>query len=266
MIITEDLLKKIVTPKGNKNVIAGVSVYLNKYLVQYEINTYLRLCHFLAQAGHESDGFNTLHEYWGPTDAQKGYEGRKDLGNTQKGDGKRYMGRGIFQLTGRNNYRLYGGKISKDLEGNPELAADPEVSVLTALEYWKTKGLNAYADKDDVLTITKRINGGTNGFADRQKNLAAAKKLIPQNFTLDSTPAVAPIDIKPINVVVAKKGDNSPYVKDLQDMLVKKGAKIKPDGAFGDATERAVKDFQANNGLAITGQIDTNTLNRLMVN
>lgn len=265
MIITEDLLKKIVTPKGNKNVIAGVAVYLNKYLAKYQINTYLRLCHFLAQVGHESDGFNTLHEYWGPTDAQKRYEGRKDLGNTQKGDGKRYMGRGLIQLTGRNNYRLYGGKIDKDLENNPELAADPEVSVLTALEYWNTKGLNAYADKDDILTITKRINGGTNGFADRQNMLARAKKNIPQDFNLTPDTTQTPITIDPINIVVAKKGDNSPYVKDLQGMLNKKGAKLTADGIYGDGTERAVRDFQANNGLAITGQIDTNTLNRLMV-
>ena len=266
-MINEDILKQIVTPKGNRVIIDQIAEPLDKWLPQYEVNTYLRICHFLSQVAHESDGFNTLHEYWGPTDAQKRYEGRKDLGNTEKGDGKRYMGRGLIQLTGRANYRQYGKRIGVDLENNPELAADPENSVKLALEYWKIKGLNQYADQDDILTITKRINGGTNGFADRQKCLAKAKSMIPKDMKFETiTPAADPaVWIPTMVIVVAKKGDNSPYVKDLQNMLIKKGAKITADGVFGDGTERAVRDYQANNGLNITGQIDTNTLNRLMV-
>lgn len=266
-MINEDILKKVVTPKGNKVIIDQIAEHLDRLMPEYEVNTHLRICHFLAQVAHESDGFNTLHEYWGPTDAQKRYEGRKDLGNTVKGDGKRYMGRGLIQLTGRANYRQYGKRINVDLENNPELAADPENSVRLALEYWKTKGLNQFADKDDILTITKRINGGTNGFADRQKCLSRAKSMIPKETKFETiTPAPAPVQAPAsLNIVMAKKGDKSDYVKDLQNMLVKKGARITPDGVFGDATERAVRDFQANNGLDITGQIDTNTINRLMV-
>lgn len=264
-MITSDILKQIVTPKGNKSILEQIAGPLDKLMPQYEVNNYLRICHFIAQVAHESDGFNTLHEYWGPTDTQKRYEGRKDLGNTQPGDGKRYMGRGLIQLTGRANYKQYGTRIGVDLENNPELAADPTNAVKLALEYWKTKGLNAYADQDDITTITKRINGGTNGLADRQKNLAKAKTLIPKDTKFETiTPAVQPV-AKPVNVVVAKNGDKSPYVKDLQNMLIKKGAKITADGDFGPATERAVRDYQANNGLDITGQIDTNTLNRLML-
>jgi hypothetical protein len=77
---------------------------LDKYCPQYEIDTPLRLAHFLSQACHETQGFRYLKEIWGPTAAQKRYEGRTDLGNTRLGDGRLYCGRGIFQLTGRSNY------------------------------------------------------------------------------------------------------------------------------------------------------------------
>lgn len=266
-MITQDILTKIVTPKGNKTIINQIVGPLNSLLAQYEVNNYLRICHFLAQVAHESDGFNTMKEYWGPTAAQKGYEGRKDLGNVQKGDGQRYMGRGLIQITGRANYHQYGARIGVDIENNPELAADPTNAVKIALEYWKVKGLNAFADKDDILTITKRINGGTNGLVDRQKNLGIAKQCIPKDISFTAPQAVQTPQTPQasLNIVVAKSGDNSPYVSDLQNMLIKRGAKITADGVFGPSTEQAVRDFQTNNGLAITGQIDTNTLNRLMV-
>jgi len=242
---------------------------LNKILPDYDINTPQREAAFLAQCAHESDQFKTLEEYA----SGAAYEGRKDLGNTHRGDGVRYKGRGIFQLTGRANYKRIGDLIGMDLENNPELAESPEVSVLTALEYWRSRGLNVFADRDDVRTITYRINGGYNGLDDRINYLKKCKQIIPQNIDFKPEP-VKPVVVEkpadPINpivppIVVAKKGDNSPYVKDLQDMLIKKGAKITADGSFGSKTEQAVKDFQTKNKLKVTGQIDTDTLNRLMV-
>lgn len=137
----------------------------------------LRMAHFLAQAAHESDGFRTTVEYWGPTAQQRGYEGRSDLGNTQPGDGRRYMGRGIFQLTGRDNYARYGQKLGLDLVNQPELAAEPPISFRIACHYWLAKGLNALADKDDLVGITRRINGGENGLADRQRYYLRARAL-----------------------------------------------------------------------------------------
>lgn len=256
-MITKTMIKAI-APNSKDEIVNPMVEYLNKYMPTYEVNTYLRVCHFLAQAAHESASFRTLEEY---ADGSA-YEGRKDLGNVNRGDGKRYKGRGIFQLTGRSNYRTFGSKIKKDIEINPALAATPEVSVLTALEYWKSRGLSTFADKDDVETITRRINGGLNGFDDRKKYLAVAKKIIPRDFKF-AVPAL--VENTTLNVVMAKLGDNSAYVSDLQKMLVKKGWNIATDGAYGPKTEQAVKEFQQKNGLTVTGSIDTNTLNKLMV-
>jgi putative chitinase len=126
-----------------------------------------RLCHFLAQAAHESGGFRTLEEYGGET-YWKRYEGRADLGNSQPGDGIRYHGRGIFQLTGRANYRQMGRKISVALEDEPHLAADGDVSLLTACEYWQSRKLQQFADSNDIDEVTRRINGGRLGLAERK--------------------------------------------------------------------------------------------------
>jgi putative chitinase len=144
----------------------------------FEITTPLRLGHWCAQATHETENFIYLHELWGPTDAQKGYQGRADLGNTHAGDGFLFRGRGVFQLTGRANYTDYGRELGLDLVNHPELAEDPETSVLIACAYWKRKGLNALADADDVKTITRRINGGLNGFDNRKALLERAKLVL----------------------------------------------------------------------------------------
>lgn len=134
----------------------------------------LRLCHFLAQLGHESDGFKAMEEYASGAN----YEGRKDLGNTQTGDGRRYKGRGPIQITGRSNYRTYGRAIGINIEKYPELASNPCIGMQLSLEYWEAKGLNALADADNTLLITRRINGGTNGLTDRERRLAIAKGLV----------------------------------------------------------------------------------------
>jgi putative chitinase len=169
--ITPDLLRKVAGIKKVTAVMKGLAEYLPDVLEKYEINTLKRVAHFLAQIGHESDHFQTLHEYA----SGAAYEGRRDLGNTKAGDGKRYKGRGAIQLTGRANYRTYGKLLDVDFENNPELAEQPKYSALTAGAYWNSKKLNQFADKDDITTITKRINGGLNGFAARKAMLARAK-------------------------------------------------------------------------------------------
>lgn len=258
-MITKQQLKQL-APNSRDEIIDPLVKYLNIYMPKYEVNTYLRVCHFLAQAAHEAASFRTLREYA----SGSAYEGRKDLGNVRPGDGVRYRGRGIFQLTGRANYKTIGTKLGYDLENNPELAESPEISVLTALEYWNSRNLSPLADRDQVELITRRINGGLNGFEDRKKYLERAKKIFPKNFKFE-TPPPAPINPIIPPIVVAKKGDKSSYVADLQKMLINKGAKITADGDFGPRTEQAVKDFQQNNGLTVTGSIDTDTLNKLMV-
>jgi putative chitinase len=276
-MLTKDIIKKL-APTSKDEIITSLVEYLNKHMPKYDVDNYLRVCHFLAQAAHEAAAFRTLEEYA----SGEAYEGRKDLGNTRKGDGVRYKGRGIFQLTGRANYRDIGKKIGMDLENNPELAESPEVSVLTALEYWRSRNLNPLADKDDVEGITRKINGGLNGFEDRKKYLSKIKGILPKDFSFETEKNVLPIEEvvvpeiqeelppDPINpivppIVVARKGESSFYIIDLQKMLNRKGANLFIDGIFGPKTEQAVKDFQAKYGLKVTGEIDTDTLNKMMV-
>lgn len=137
----------------------------------------LRLAHFLAQAAHETAKFQYFVELGGPSYCSR-YEGRADLGNCQLGDGYRYRGRGIFQLTGRANYQSYGKLLGLDLLTHPEKAADPEVSLLIACAYWRSRKINAAADKDDCARVTKLINGGRNGLAEREAYTARLKGLL----------------------------------------------------------------------------------------
>jgi predicted chitinase len=134
------------------------------------------LAAFLAQCSHESGGFRYLSEIWGPSTAQQGYEGRKDLGNVRKGDGYRYRGRGYIGLTGRTNYREAGGKLGLPLEEKPELVEQPDVAAKTAVLFWKTYVQPKVSNWDDVRTITRIINGGYNGLDDRMMRFAAFKQ------------------------------------------------------------------------------------------
>ena len=146
----------------------------NVHLETYSIKTQLRFCHFFAQLAHESGNFRYMEEIA----SGAAYEGRKDLGNTQTGDGKLFKGRGPIQLTGRANYRRYGQQIGIDFENNPEIVAIPSVGLLVACKFWSDNGLNALADQDDLRAITRRINGGYNGFEDRKAHLAKLKSWV----------------------------------------------------------------------------------------
>ncbi|HYO71721.1 MAG TPA: LysM peptidoglycan-binding domain-containing protein [Archangium sp.] len=139
--------------------------HLNKAMAEAGINTPKRQAAFLAQLAHESAEFRYMEEIA----SGSAYEGRRDLGNTQPGDGVRFKGRGPIQLTGRSNYRAAGKALGIDLENNPKRAADPDVGFRTAAWYWNTRNLNKYADSGDFRELTRRINGGYNGLADRQK-------------------------------------------------------------------------------------------------
>ncbi|HYO63823.1 MAG TPA: peptidoglycan-binding protein [Pyrinomonadaceae bacterium] len=152
--------------------------FLVAAMVEFDITTPLRIAAFVAQLAHESAEFRFMEEIWGPTAAQKRYEGRKDLGNTQPGDGFRFKGRGPIQITGRANYTKYGKLLGIDLVDNPALAATPEVGFRTAGLYWKMNNCNALADQQKFIAITKAINGGTNGLEDRQKYYERAKRVL----------------------------------------------------------------------------------------
>jgi putative chitinase len=161
---------------------------------KYEINTPKRQAAFIGQCGHESASFKILRENlnysakglmatWPSRfstleEAQKiernpekianrVYGGRADLGNTEDGDGWRFSGKGLIQLTGRNNFKNCGDALGIDLVGNPDLLLDPRYAALSAGWFWNKRGLNALADNEDWNTITRRINGGTHGLQDR---------------------------------------------------------------------------------------------------
>lgn len=151
--------------------------------------TLLRTAAFVAQLAHESGEFRWMEEIWGPTPAQARYEPPNDLaqrlGNTEPGDGKRFKGRGPIQITGRFNYAKYGTLLGRDLVAEPALAAAPELAFATAGLFWQTNGLNELADAEDFVKITRRINGGTNGLADRQMYYARAKAVLATGFVAD---------------------------------------------------------------------------------
>lgn len=149
--------------------------YINKYLDEFSINTPLRLAHYLAQVAHESGELRYTKEI---ADGSA-YEYRKDLGNTQKGDGMRYKGRGMLQITGRANYKAYADYCGFDVVKQPALLELPLGAVRSSMWFFAVyKRLNALADQDDIYRITKRINGGTNGLAARKEYLARAKKAL----------------------------------------------------------------------------------------
>jgi putative chitinase len=138
------------------------------------IDTPLRMAHFLAQTGHESGDLLYTEELA----SGQAYEGRTDLGNTQPGDGPKFKGRGLIQLTGRANYVAYGKSIGQDLTVNGawmNIATDPSLAVGVACWFWTTHKLNTFADNDDLETITRRVNGGLNGLQDRADHLGRAK-------------------------------------------------------------------------------------------
>ena len=176
MPITAQQLLQILPNAGAK---AGVFVpVLNTAMVRSQIVGAKRVAAFIAQIGHESGRLLYVREIWGPTAAQVKYEGRADLGNTEKGDGSRYRGRGLIQITGRANYAACGEALGIDLINHPKLLEQPQYACLSAAWFWTTKGLNTLADAGEFNTITRRINGGLNGLADRLNIWAKAREVL----------------------------------------------------------------------------------------
>lgn len=176
MPITAQQLLQILPNAGQ---VAGFFVpVLNTAMNRYQIVGTKRVAAFIAQIGHESGQLKYVKEIWGPTAAQARYEGRKDLGNTVAGDGSKYRGRGLIQITGRANYMASGEALAFDLINQPELLKKPQHACMSAAWFWATKGLSTLADAGQFDKITQRINGGQNGAADRQALYARALKVL----------------------------------------------------------------------------------------
>lgn len=173
----------------------------------YGIDTPQRLGMFLAQVGHESGGFRYAAELWGPTAAQVRYEGRRDLGNTQPGDGERFKGHGFIQTTGRANHVAVRDRLRARFDNVPDFEAEPERltelqwACLSAADYWDMRNINAAADAGDFERVTRLINGGLNGLVDRIARWERVKAVLlpaaspaPAPGPAATAPAAAPPD------------------------------------------------------------------------
>jgi len=246
-------------------IIAEAGAVLAATLERYDVTSRLRIAHFLGQTCHESAGYRTTQEFA----SGKAYEGRKDLGNTQKGDGPRYKGRGLLQLTGRANYADYGKVLGVDLVNNPALAAQPALSLKIACEYWKRRNINADCDRDDVQAVTRKVNGGLNGLSDRialtEKAKTAVARLQAIALSGATSGGAAPADAAASGVAPAQprpvlgRGSQGHAVVQLQNMLRDLNFAVAIDGDFGPGTEVAATRFQSENGLPADGIVGRQT-------
>jgi len=171
--MTKEELRKI-APQASKANIDLYTPLLNKYMKMYSIVGVLREAAFLATIIHESCSFAYTEEIA----SGAAYEGRTDLGNTEAGDGKRYKGRGLIQITGRYNYSAASAALGKDFINHPELLSEPDNATHVSCWWWKTKGLNEIADTGDFKRVTRIVNGGLNGWNNRLKIYNRAKEVL----------------------------------------------------------------------------------------
>lgn len=205
MQITEEQLTQLIP--GNPHIEHWCEA-LNQILPEYGIDTPERVAAFIAQCAHESGGFKFLRENlnyrwqslrktfpkYFPTDdmakqyekqperiANRVYASRMGNGDEASGDGWRYCGRGLIQLTGRDNYSWFAASIETPVEEIPAYLSTFEGAVQSACWFWETNNLNQWADKKDIVMLTKRINGGTIGLADRQKHYQHALHVLGEH-------------------------------------------------------------------------------------
>jgi len=272
-MVTDDELKQIM-PNCAAAKRDAYLPFIQQAMEEFAITSYLREAAFLAQLAHESGELRYMEEIA----SGAAYEGRKDLGNTQPGDGKRYKGRGPIQLTGRANYQRYGDLLGLDLVNNPTMAATKEVGFRIAGQYWKLNGLNELADKGlQIVTIkrkgqtqqvpafdaiTFKINGGFNGKDDRTMYYNRAKKFLNKN---DAVGAPGTVVTPPAPVVDAagsspaypgsplRQGSKGANVRTMQQRLSDLGYALSVDGNFGPGTRAVVLEFQGKKGITCDG-------------
>lgn len=254
--ITKSQLQQIAPRvRGSKaqkqaHIIDAIMVDINDLFKKFEINTPLRVAHFLAQTCHESDGFTTTEEYA----SGNAYDTRTDLGNTPEvdGDGAFFKGHGLMQTTGFYNHKAFTAWCRIYYPACPDFTKEPQTltqfpwALLSAIYYWDSHNLNAYADRDDLRGATKVVNGGYNGLADRRTYLSRAKGVLGVHGLTTSTPTA----------VLLRLGSRGPDVTELQTRLKVANYRVGAvDGSFGGLTESAVRDYQADQALTIDGLV-----------
>jgi predicted chitinase len=261
-MVTDDDLRQIM-PKCPASKRADYLPFIQQAMTEFDITSYLRETAFLAQLAHESAELRFMEEIA----SGAAYEGRKDLGNTQPGDGKRYKGRGPIQLTGRANYTKYGVLLGLDLVNDPTIAATREVGFRIAAQFWKLNGLNELADQQQFKSITKRINGGYNGLDDRIMYYQRAKKVMSRDDTATIPMPVPASSNQPSSSsqapaypgVALRQGNRGANVKIVQQRLRDLGYAVGVDGDFGPGTAKAVAAFQQKNKLGSDGVVGQGT-------
>lgn len=181
-------IQEIITPQSLTAMLAIPPARADKWAApiaiacaHYGIESPLQIAAFVAQIGHESGRLRYVREIWGPTAAQRAYEGRRDLGNTQSGDGSRYRGRGLIQITGRTNYERAALALGLPLLEQPELLEEPRHAAMSAAWYWHSRHLNELADAGDMRGLTRLINGGYNGLDERLAIYHQAMEVLREN-------------------------------------------------------------------------------------
>ncbi|CAB4166669.1 COG3179 Predicted chitinase [uncultured Caudovirales phage] len=281
-LLTVDQLRAMIP--SNKEVEAWCEE-LNKALPKYDITTDQRIAGFISQCAHESMDFNAMSEnlsyreetlnkvfprYFSPGKRNAAEYARNPekianyvymdefrtskLGNTQPGDGWRFRGRGLKQLTGRDNYTRFAKDYNMTAEEAAVWVETKEGALASALWFWNTNKLNAIADTGNVAALTKKINGGDIGLADRQARYAKAMAALGGKITA-SAPAAAPA----ASGGVLRRGSKGDDVKKMQAKLG-----LTADGDFGPGTEAALKKWQAANGLTADGVAGPKTLAKLL--
>jgi putative chitinase len=280
---TEDKLEELI--RGNPRVGHWYQA-LCEVLPKYDITSERRVAHFISQCAHESNNFRSLEEnlnysvdtllrvfprYFGPGKRNPAeYAGNPEklanyvymdefrsptgkLGNVQPGDGWRFRGRGLKQLTGRNNYTNFGRSYGMTAEQAADFVATDAGAVESATWFWNNNNLNSIADTDDVVAMTKRINGGDIGLADRQARYNHAMQVLTGGVPV--APSAGAVSLNE----VLRVGSRGETVRAVQ---VKLG--LTADGIFGPGTERAVREWQAANGLVADGIVGPKTLEKLL--
>ena len=262
---------------------------LCELLPKYGITTERRVAHFLSQCAHESGGFKRLEEnlnysakalravfgrYFGDSPKRDADEYHRQpemianyvymdeyrkykMGNVNEGDGWLFRGRGLKQLTGRHNYTKFGESIDMSAEEAAEYVATPSGAIESACWFWDTNNLNDIADTDNVVKMTKKINGGNIGLEDRQKRYSHAMEVLGmsvEDLGADDSSVEDILD----DIGVLRKGAKGEGVKLMQEALG-----IGADGDFGPGTERALKEWQSANGLVADGVAGPATFEKL---
>ena len=247
---------------------------------KYDIITDNRIAGFMAQAAQESGDFKVLQEnlnysadgllktfgkYFTAATAKeyarkpelianRVYDdaNRKNkLGNTKPGDGWRFRGRGLFQLTGRWNYEKFGKTIGKTAEEAAAYLETKQGAFESALWYWTVNNLNRFADANDIKGMSKAVNGGDIGLQDRIEKYSKNKAILGSTGT--------PVNPQITDSVTLQRGSRGDTVKKVQTAL-----KLSADGVYGVTTEAAVRSWQRNNKYTITGKLDENQIKKLI--